>query len=80
MLRGKLWETFATQHLIKATATPQITSLLKQVSISIENQRRNQKDHPLVDTFPKNAETYALGLLIGKDYYNENLLDERKKI
>ena len=71
MLRGKLWETFPT---------PQITSLLKQMSISLENQRRNQKDYPLVDAFPKNAETYALGLLIGKGYYNENLLDERKKI
>ena len=29
---------------------------------------------------PKNVETYTLGLLIGNDYYNDIILDERKKM
>ena len=65
---------------IKATVTPQITGPLKRVPIQIENQRKIQKDYPLTDTLPKDIETYTLGLLIGNDYYNDIILDKRKKI
>ena len=66
--------------MIKATVMPHITGPLQRESIELENQRKIQKDYPLADTLPKNIETYTLGLLIGNDYYNDLILDERKKI
>ena len=66
--------------MIKVTATPQITGTLRRELIQLENQRKIQKDYPLNDTLPKNIETYTLGLLLSNDYYNDLILDERKKI
>ena len=66
--------------MIQVTVTPHITSPLKRELIQLENQRKIQRDYSLADTLPKNIETYTLGLLIGNDYYNDLILDERKKI
>ena len=66
--------------MIKVAATPQITGTLRRELIQLENQRKIQKDYPLTDTLPKNIETYTLGLLLSNDYYNDLILDERKKI
>ena len=66
--------------MIKATVMPHITGPLQRESIELENQRKIQKDYPLADTLPKNIETYTFGMLIGNDYYNDLILDERKKI
>ena len=66
--------------MIKATVTLQITGHLNRLPIQLENQRKIQKDYPLADTMPKRIETDTLELLIGNDYYNDIILDERKKI
>ena len=66
--------------LIKATVTPQITDPLNRVPIQLEKQRKIQKDCPLADRIPKNIEICTLGLLVGNDYYNENIPDKHKKI
>ena len=65
--------------LIKATVTPQITDPLNRVLIHLEEQRKIQKDCPLADRIPKNIEICTLGLLVGNDYYNENIPDKHKK-
>ena len=66
--------------MIKATVTLQITGHLNRVPIQLENQRKIQKDYPLADKMPKRIEMDTLELLIGNDYYNDIILDERKKI
>ena len=52
---------------------------LKRVPIQLENLKKIQKDYPQADTLPKDIETYTLGLMIANDYYNDIILDERKK-
>ena len=66
--------------MIKATVTPLITGLFKWMLIQLGNQRKIGNDYPLADTLFKNVETCKLGLLFGNDYYNEIIVDERKKI
>ena len=66
--------------MIKATVTPQITGPLKRCRFNSKTDEEFRRIIPYLIHCQKSIETYTLGLLIGNDYYNENTLDERKKI
>ena len=64
--------------MIKAAVILQIIHIESNAD-SPRKVKKNPEDYPLADTLPKSVKTYTYGFLIGNNYYNVIILDERKK-
>ena len=65
---------------IKASVVLEISGNVQRAPIKIENQFKIINKYELTDTLPKHTESSAIGILIGKDYYNDIISTERMKI
>ena len=65
---------------IKASVVPQITGLVERTPLNIKNANGIQRRYHLADTLPTCLETSPLGMLIGNNYYNDIVLNEKEKI
>ena len=71
---------FGKDITIKASIVPQITGLIQRRPIPSKERYYLQKNYQLADSLPVNTESSTLGILIGNDYYDDIVLDERKKL
>ena len=65
---------------IQANIVPKITRMIKRAPINSKQFEPLLKDHQLADTLPSELEVSTVELLIGKDYYSELILPERKRL
>ena len=65
---------------IKASVVPEISGNVQRAPIKIENQFKIINKYELTDILPNHTESSAIGILIGKDYYNDIISTERMKI
>ena len=59
---------------------PEISGNVQRAPIKIENQFKIINKYELTDILPNHTESSAIGILIGKDYYNDIISTERMKI
>ena len=65
---------------IKASVVPQITGLVERTPLNVKDANEIQRRYHLADTLPTCLETSPLGILIGNNYYNDIMMNEKEKI
>ena len=62
----------------QANVVSKITEMIQRASINSKQFEPLLKDHQLADTLPSELQVSTVKLLIGRDYYSELILPQRK--
>ena len=76
----RLKSKYGNDVKIKATVVPQITGSLQRVAIPENDCKAFLHNYKLADSLPSTTQSTQLGILIGNDYYNDILLNDRREI
>ena len=66
--------------MIQARGVPHITRSVERTPINASQRKQLEGNCKLSDTLPTTLQISNLGLLLGNDYYHDNILPEKEKI